>query len=60
MLPHNHFTIAGPAISPVAVALLPEKSIRELGEWIVIATAAENSCISWLLFIGAKTPKMQS
>ncbi len=36
MLPHNHFIVAGLAISPVAMILFPEKSAGEIGEWVVI------------------------
>ena len=36
MLPHNHFLIAGLVIAPVGIVLFPEKSISEIGEWVLI------------------------
>ncbi len=36
MLPHNHFLIAGLSITPVALALYPDKSLQNIGEWVVI------------------------
>lgn len=36
MLPHKHFLIAGLIIAPVGIVLYPEKSIIDVGEWILI------------------------
>ncbi len=36
MLPHNHFLIAGLVIAPVGIVLFPEKSIAEIGKWVLI------------------------
>ena len=36
MLPHNHFLIAGLIIAPVGIVLFPEKSMGEIGEWVLI------------------------
>ncbi len=36
MLPHNHFLIASIVIAPVGILFFPEKSIIEMGQWILI------------------------
>jgi len=36
MLPHTHFLIAGLIIALVAVILFPEKSLTEIGEWVLV------------------------
>ena len=36
MLPHSHFLIASIVIAPVGILLFPEKSIIEIGQWILI------------------------
>lgn len=57
MLPHNHFLIAGLAISPVALTLFPEMAIREIGEWVVIGgvvSAAIDLDIVTLVFLKSR------
>jgi len=36
MLPHKHFLISGLIIAPVGIVLFPEKSMGEIGEWVLI------------------------
>ena len=36
MLPHNHFLIASIVITLVGILFFPEKSIMEIGRWVLI------------------------
>ena len=44
MLPHNHFLIAGLAITPVALYLSPERPGSEIVEWVLVGGFA-SACI---------------
>ncbi len=35
MLPHKHFTIAGLAITPIALLMSPAKTFTEILEWVI-------------------------
>lgn len=36
MLPHHHFLIASIVIAPVGILFFPEKSLIEIGQWMLI------------------------
>jgi len=58
LLPHNHFLIAGLAMSSFAVALWPDKSLQDIVEWVVIGgliSAALDLDIVTLVWLKSQT-----
>ncbi|MBI4651134.1 hypothetical protein HY745_07605 [Candidatus Desantisbacteria bacterium] len=60
MLPHKHFLIAGLTIVPAAIILSPEKSVTEIGKWVLIGgiiSSAIDLDIITLVFLKSKKEK---